>query len=86
VPAPAAIGVTDRWTVQPGECFWTIAEDVLQRAWGRAPTDAEIVPYWQRLIEANRSELADPANPHLIFPDQVFRVPPPDSTPTRPPA
>ncbi len=76
VADPPAVQSADRWTVQPGDCFWTIADDVLQRAWGRAPTDAEIVPYWQRLIEANRSELADPANPHLIFPDQVFTVPP----------
>jgi len=74
---PAVIQVADRWTVEPGDCFWTIADEVLQRAWGRAPTDAEIVPYWQRLIEANRSELADPGNPHLIFPDQVFSVPVP---------
>ena len=76
VADPPAVQSADRWTVQPGDCFWTIADDVLQRAWGRAPTDAEIVPYWQRLIEANRSELGDPANPHLIFPDQVFTVPP----------
>jgi len=69
--------VADRWTVQPGDCFWTSADDVLQRAWDQAPTDAEIVPYWLRLIEANRSELADPANPDLIFPGQVFTVPPP---------
>ncbi len=65
------------WTVEPGECFWTIADDVLHRAWGRPPTDAEIVPYWQRLIEANRSELADPGNADLIFPSQVFTVPAP---------
>src|SRR5215212_4252214 len=48
-PAPAP----DRWTVRPGECFWTIAEDVLATHLGRAPSDAEIVPYWRRLIEAN---------------------------------
>ena len=72
----ASAEAADRWTVQPGDCFWTIADDLLQRPWGRAPTDAEIVPYWLRLIEANRSELADPGNPHLIFPGQVFTVPP----------
>jgi nucleoid-associated protein YgaU len=72
-PAPAA----DRWTVRPGECFWTIAEDVLAERLGRAPTDAEIVPYWRRLIEANRSELAHRDNPDLIFPAQVFVVPAP---------
>jgi len=67
----------------PGECFWSIAEDVLAAAWGRAPSDAEIVPYWRVLIEANRATLADTANEDLIFPGQVFTVPPP---PSRPPA
>ncbi|HVF14699.1 MAG TPA: hypothetical protein VM942_08875 [Acidimicrobiales bacterium] len=75
-PSPSTTPTTGRWTVRPGDCFWTIAEDLLRRAWGRSPSDAEIVPYWQRLIEANRSELAHPADPDLIFPDQVFTVPP----------
>lgn len=72
-PAPAP----DRWTVKPGECFWTIAEDVLVRHLGRSPTDAEIVPYWRRLIDANRSELAHHDNPDLIFPSQTFVIPAP---------
>ncbi|HEX6597188.1 MAG TPA: hypothetical protein VF045_09645 [Acidimicrobiales bacterium] len=67
------------WTVVPGESFWSIAEDVLAQAWGRAPTDAEIVPYWRTLIDANRAELADRANEHLIFPGQIFAVPSPPS-------
>jgi nucleoid-associated protein YgaU len=67
----------DRWTVRPGECFWTTAESVLTQAWGRAPTDAEIVPYWNRLIEANRASLAHTDNPDLIFPAQVFEIPAP---------
>jgi len=76
VADPPSVRSTERWTVESGDCFWTIADDLLQRAWGRAPTDAEIVPYWLSLIEANRTELADPGNPDLIFPDQVFSVPP----------
>lgn len=68
---------TDRWTVKPGECFWSIAESVLSARWGRPPTDAEIVPYWQRLIEANRHELVHRDNPDLIFPAQVFVLPSP---------
>ncbi|HEX2118952.1 MAG TPA: hypothetical protein VHF91_07195 [Acidimicrobiales bacterium] len=76
-PEMAAVGTTGRWTVEPGECFWSIAEDVLTERWGRAPTDAEVVPYWQRLIEANRPQLADRNDPHLIFPGQVFEVPAP---------
>lgn len=69
-PAPA------HWRVEPGQCFWSIAESVLSRAWGRAPSDAEIVPYWQRLVEANRGALADPRNADLIFPGQLFVIPP----------
>jgi hypothetical protein len=75
VPQPPG----DRWTVRPGECFWSIAEDVLAGTWGRAPTDAEIVPYWLRLIERNRAALADRGNADLIYPGQVFAVPPPPS-------
>jgi nucleoid-associated protein YgaU len=63
--------------VKPGECFWSIAEDVLTRHLGHVPTDAEIVPYWRRLIEANRTELAHHDNPDLIFPAQVFVLPAP---------
>jgi nucleoid-associated protein YgaU len=76
-PPPGTPSPGRTWTVAPGECFWTIAADVLERAWGRPAIDAEIVPYWQRLIEANRSELADPGNADLIFPDQVFTLPAP---------
>ncbi len=76
-PAPAPATTPERRTVVPGECFWSIAEDVLAARLGRAPTDAEIVPYWQRLIEANRSELAHRDNPDLIFPAQSFVIPAP---------
>ncbi|MDQ4091631.1 MAG: hypothetical protein M3163_15240, partial [Actinomycetota bacterium] len=66
-----------RWTVKPGECFWSIADEVLTARLGRAATDAEIVPYWRRLIEANRHELAQRDNPDLVFPAQVFVIPAP---------
>ncbi len=74
VPAPAQVA-GETWRVQPGECFWSIAEDVLTRSRNRPPSDAEIVPYWRALIEANRAALADRANPDLVFPGQVFTVP-----------
>lgn len=74
---PQALPSTARWTVAPGECFWSIADDVLTRAWGRAPTDAELVPYWRVLIEANRDSLRDRSNEDLVFPGQVFTVPTP---------
>ncbi len=71
-PPPA-----DQWTVKPGECFWSIADSVLADRWGRPATDAEIVPYWQRLIDANRQQLVERDNPDLVFPGQVFAVPAP---------
>jgi hypothetical protein len=82
VPAPAGAPAepppSERppaWTVQPGDCFWSIAEKVLLGRTGRAPAPAEIVPYWRRLIETNRAALADPANPDLVFPGQTFTLP-----------
>lgn len=80
-PAPAQAPDPDPaasvWTVRPGECFWSMADQVLHRAWGRAPTEQEIVPYWRKLIAANRNALADPANPDLVFPGQSFTIPVP---------
>lgn len=67
----------DRWTVKPGDCFWSIAERVLTERAGRAPSDAEIVPFWQRLIEANRAGLVQRDNPDLILPGQTFTIPGP---------
>jgi nucleoid-associated protein YgaU len=64
------------WTIAPGQHFWAVAEHVLARAWGRAPTDAEIVQYWHALIEANRDRLRDRGNPDLVYPGQVFVLPP----------
>ncbi len=72
-PAPTP----GEWTVKPGQCFWSIAESVLTERAGRAATDAEIVPYWHRLIDANRPELAHGDDPDLIFPGQTFVVPAP---------
>lgn len=58
-----------------GEHFWGIAADVLEQAWDRAPTDAEVLGYWQELIAANEDRLADPGNPDLLFPGQELLLP-----------
>jgi hypothetical protein len=63
------------WTVAPGEHLWSIAERALGASLGRAPTEAEVVPYWRALIDANRPSLADPDNPDLIFSGQVLTLP-----------
>ena len=73
---PAAAPASSR-TVGSGDCFWTIAEEVLTRSWGRPADEREIVPYWQRLIDANRSALAAPSNPDLIYVGQTFALPAP---------
>jgi hypothetical protein len=77
-PAAPAVSATPAapatWTVAPGESFWSIAEEVLADAWGRPPTDAEIDPYWRRLVAANRDRITS-GNPDLIFPGQVFDLP-----------
>jgi len=63
------------WTVAPGDHLWSIAERVLERELGRAPSEAEVVPYWHALIDANRAVFADPQNPDLIFAGQVLTLP-----------
>jgi DNA-binding SARP family transcriptional activator/nucleoid-associated protein YgaU len=67
--------------VQPGDNFWDLAEGQLTEAWGRAPSDAEVVGHWQALVEENRDALAPPGDPNLIHPGEVFSVPAPPSDP-----
>lgn len=63
-------------TVRSGESLWRIASHRLQLTSGRAPTDAEIVPYWRALIEVNRDRLPDRDDPDLILPGQELLLPP----------
>ncbi|MCH8991123.1 MAG: LysM peptidoglycan-binding domain-containing protein, partial [Acidobacteria bacterium] len=62
-------------TVERGDNFWTIAEEALETAWGRAPTDAETADYWRHVVDTNRHRLLPPHDPDLIYPGQVFRLP-----------
>lgn len=71
----------DAWHVQPGEHFWGVAEQTLTQAWSRAPSEPETVAYWQQLVEVNRPLLADPGNPDLVYPGQVFTLPAPPPAP-----
>jgi len=64
------------WTVRPGDSFWRIAASHLAIAWQREPSDVEIDPYWRVLIAANRSRLAHPHDPDLLFPGQQLSLPP----------
>lgn len=62
--------------VVKGDHLWGIAEHALARHLDRSPTDAEVAPYWRRLVETNRSRLVDPSNPDLIYAGQRFVLPP----------
>lgn len=62
--------------VTSGESLWRIASAHLQASLARSPLDAEVVPYWRELIEANRDRLPDRDDPDLILPGQELLVPP----------
>jgi nucleoid-associated protein YgaU len=47
------------------------------------PSDAEVDDYWTRLIAANRDRLAHGDDPDLVFPGQVFDLPPPPAADQR---
>jgi hypothetical protein len=61
--------------VVAGEHLWSIAADHLAAHLDRTPTEAEITPHWQRLVEDNRDRLANPDDPDLIFPGQRLVLP-----------
>jgi DNA-binding SARP family transcriptional activator/nucleoid-associated protein YgaU len=80
--AADATGSPGEVTVQDDEHFWVLAERHLATAWGRHPSPAEITPYWQQMIEANRNRLADPRNPDVVYAGQVLVTPPVPVDPT----
>jgi hypothetical protein len=61
--------------VVAGDNLWQIARAEVIRAGGSArPADAQIAPYWQRVVEANRSTLRS-GDPSLIFAGEVVTLP-----------
>jgi hypothetical protein len=62
-------------TVQPGESFWSIAEDLVALRLGHRPTDEDVIGPWLDLIERNVDVLADPGEPDLLLPGAVLRLP-----------
>jgi hypothetical protein len=83
VPRPPAIGHADVavqpasvYVVEPGDNLWTIARRTITATTGVAePSGAEIVPYWQRVISANRERLRS-GDPDLIYPGEEILLPP----------
>jgi len=74
----AETGRAETWAVVQGDHLWSIAEETLADVWGRNDlTDAEIVPYWRAVIDANADRLVEPGNPDLILPGQILVLPEP---------
>jgi nucleoid-associated protein YgaU len=73
-PAPA-VGDVQSVIVQPGDSFWSLAEELVSLRVGRAVTDPEVIGPWLDLIAANRDALPDPGDPDLLLPGTVLRLP-----------
>ena len=58
-----------------GDNMWTLAKARLEALHGRPPTDAEIGPYWRRVVEVNLDRIRS-GDPDLIFPGEVLILPP----------
>jgi hypothetical protein len=69
-PAPAPAGRDH--VVRPGDHLWALAEAATSARLGRPAGDAEVAPYWARVVRAN-PQLADP---DLLFPGDVVHLPP----------
>lgn len=74
-PEPPEDPPADEVAVQAGDDLWKLAEDRLAATLGRPPTDAEVAPYWVRVVENNRGRLRS-GNPDLIFPGERVWMPP----------
>lgn len=76
----------DEVVMAPGGHLWRAAEEHLEKLLGRPVRNAEVLPYWTEVIEANRDRLRDSNNPSLVYPGQDIRLPPlPGSPPTSTP-
>ena len=75
-PAPAPPASVTTIVLAPGDHLWSVAARTLATAWGRAPAEREVAPYWRLVVELNRSELPNPIDPDLVFPGEVVRLPP----------
>jgi DNA-binding SARP family transcriptional activator len=68
---------TDRQTVtvSRGDSLWGIAEEQVTAQLGRPPSDSEVRPYWDQLVAVNRSGLAHPDDPSLVYAGQTIVLP-----------
>lgn len=73
-PAVPPANETLEAIVRDGDNMWKLAEARLRNLTGRSPTDAEIAPYWRRVVESNRDRIRS-GDPDLIFPGEVLILP-----------
>jgi hypothetical protein len=73
---PAPVARPHEHRVVAGDNLWTIARAELARRDGRLPQDPEIVPYWLRVVAANRATLRS-GDPNLIYPSEIVILPNP---------
>src|SRR5207244_2362692 len=71
--SPPSVRAVVRWALGAG----LAAPTALGSCPAHAAPARDVSAYWRALGEANRDLLADRSNPHLVFPGQVFRLPPP---------
>lgn len=78
VPAPPPPPEPEARTVTlvPGDHLWSVAERTLATEQRRFPAEREVARYWRLLVELNRPDLPDPADPDLVFAGDVIRLPP----------
>lgn len=60
--------------VAPGDHFWGLASAHLAAILRRPPSDAEIVPYWLEVVDANRRHIRS-GDPDLIYPGEEVVLP-----------
>jgi nucleoid-associated protein YgaU len=65
---------TGTWVVEPGDSFWSIADEIVTDRLGRAPSDAEVAAYWSVLVAANADRLVT-GDPDVIYPGQQLLLP-----------
>jgi len=65
----------NRWVVEPGDHFWSIASRVVAAAGDGSPSPWQVGEYWLRLVETNRAALPDPSNPDLMYPGMRLLLP-----------
>jgi nucleoid-associated protein YgaU len=75
--APASSSPSRSWVVETGDSFWSIAAETVSPSEDGEPSDRQVIGYWRRLVDANRTRLLDPGNPDLLVPGQVLLLPDP---------